>query len=308
MNRKRSCAERFLACGMAFAVLFAGCGDKADSVEDYIGVQAAKEAALKEAGSQADNVVFSSVELESEDDVFYYEVVFTENGMEHEYEVDALTGAVTGERHRPADTGGSVSLNGGNAAPDSTGQSGGDSDAAQGEEALENIRQGTERQTDEGQDTGDGGDAQGIRSEEALSIALEHAGLNTGDVHSSEVKPDMEDGVRVFDVEFWSASGTEYDYELNAADGSIRSFEIDAEASYHHGAAQGAGMISEEQALAYILALVPGAEAEDITVYLDTHDDGARYVGRLLYDNMSHEIEISAADGELLEWDAQILQ
>lgn len=51
MNRKRSCAERFLACGMAFAVLFAGCGDKADSVEDYIGVQAAKEAALKEAGS-----------------------------------------------------------------------------------------------------------------------------------------------------------------------------------------------------------------------------------------------------------------
>lgn len=54
----------------------------------------AKELALSHAGLKASQVVFEKAKLDYEDGVKYYDVEFSCNGYEYEYEIDACTGAV----------------------------------------------------------------------------------------------------------------------------------------------------------------------------------------------------------------------
>ena len=57
----------------------------------------------------------------------------------------------------------------------------------------------------------------------AKSIALKHAKLNSSKVTFTKAKLTTDDGIRVYDVEFRTAS-TEYDYEINAKTGKIIEF------------------------------------------------------------------------------------
>ncbi len=69
----------------------------------------------------------------------------------------------------------------------------------------------------------------------AKQIALAHAGVQESDTAFLWVEADYEDGVPVYDVEFYVASThSEYDYEIDAATGEIRSFDYDAE-NYNAG-------------------------------------------------------------------------
>ena len=84
-----------LVCGCTLAL--SGCGDsRRTAAADYIGIDAAKEAALTDAGVSAGQADFSSAGLDNRDGVFYYEVNFTENGTEYQYDIDAMTGASMG--------------------------------------------------------------------------------------------------------------------------------------------------------------------------------------------------------------------
>lgn len=60
----------------------------------YIGVEAAKTAALKHAGFSASQVTFLDAEYDYDDGRMIYEVEFHVNGTEYDYDIDALTGAV----------------------------------------------------------------------------------------------------------------------------------------------------------------------------------------------------------------------
>ena len=64
------------------ALSLAACGgSQTASTADYIGIDAAKEAALSDAGVSADGAEFSTAGLDSRNGVFYYAVDFTENGV-----------------------------------------------------------------------------------------------------------------------------------------------------------------------------------------------------------------------------------
>ena len=63
-----------------------------------------------------------------------------------------------------------------------------------------------------------------ISEDEAIKIAMEHAGLNTGAVKSSSVQLDMSE--EEYEVEFF-AKGIEYEYEINAYTGEIITAEKD---------------------------------------------------------------------------------
>ena len=67
-----------------------------------------------------------------------------------------------------------------------------------------------------------------IGIEKANEIAISHAGLSSGSVSFVKAKLDTEDGVKVYDIEFYSGN-VEYDYEINAATGAIVSFDQDIE-------------------------------------------------------------------------------
>ena len=61
---------------------------------NYIGVDAAKNTALSNANVDVTNAVFTEARLDDKDGTAYYEVDFTANGTEYEYDIDAVTGTV----------------------------------------------------------------------------------------------------------------------------------------------------------------------------------------------------------------------
>ena len=68
--------------------------------------------------------------------------------------------------------------------------------------------------------------AQYITSESAKQIALNHAGLNAGRVTFTKAKLTTEDGIKVYDIEFRTAT-TEYEYEINAKTGKVVEFSVE---------------------------------------------------------------------------------
>ena len=70
--------------------------------------------------------------------------------------------------------------------------------------------------------------ASAISEDEARKIALQHAGLDEGDVTFIKSHPDYEDGRYVYDVEFYKGLA-EYDYEIDAYSGAIMSYDFDIE-------------------------------------------------------------------------------
>ena len=62
-----------------------------------------------------------------------------------------------------------------------------------------------------------------ITAEEAKNAALAHAGIAESGVAQLEIEFDSEDGLMVYEVEFY-AGGTEYDYDINARTGEVVNF------------------------------------------------------------------------------------
>lgn len=65
-----------------------------------------------------------------------------------------------------------------------------------------------------------------ISQEEAISIALTHASFTQDQVTRLRTEFDYDDGVPEYEVDF-HANGSEYDYEINAETGKIRSWDKD---------------------------------------------------------------------------------
>ena len=257
----------------------------AASTADYIGIDAAKDAALKAAGVSADQAAFSAAGLDSRDGIFYYQVIFTENGVEREYDIDAVTGVVIEEKVlTPASEAESTAAQAGTAAPDVQTQS-----ALSGTPASENPSAA----------------ASAVNEDSALSIALEHAGVTREQLVHSRVKPDRDDGLMIFEVEFITTDGVEYDYDISQADGTILSFNQEAHVPYNPAAGT-EGLISEDQARQAVIDRVPGASAENVAVFLDEDDGRLEYEGHLAYDNMLYEFTIDAYSGAVIEWEAEL--
>ena len=265
----------------------------AASTADYIGIDAAKDAALKAAGVSADQAAFSSAGLDSRDGIFYYQVIFTENGVEREYDIDAVTGVVIEEKVlTPASEAESTAAQAGTAAPDAQTQS-----ALSGTPASENPSAAAP--------SGSSAAASAVNEDSALSIALEHAGVTREQLVHSRVKPDRDDGLMIFEVEFITTDGVEYDYDISQADGTILSFNQEAHVPYNPAAGT-EGLISEDQARQAVIDRVPGASAENVAVFLDEDDGRLEYEGHLAYDNMLYEFTIDAYSGAVIEWEAEL--
>ena len=65
-----------------------------------------------------------------------------------------------------------------------------------------------------------------VSSEEAIAIALEHAGLTAEQVTGLRAELEMDDGVTYFDVQF-RQDKWEYEYEIHSDTGEILSAEKD---------------------------------------------------------------------------------
>ena len=268
------------------AALLAGCGSQTAQA-DPIGIDAAKAAALEDAGVPADAVTYTTAGLDRKNGTEYYAVVFTANGQTYEYDIDAVTGVVI-EKKVP----------GGTAAPadDDAAQTSGAQDAQTGTQTA-GAQTGT--QTAGGQSNGSV-----IGEEAAKTAALTHAGLAESDVTFLRSYLEWDDGRQVYDVEFYTADYQEYDYEIDALTGAVLSYDYDAE---YYGGQSGTGTtITAEEAKAMALAKVPGATEADIWEFSTDRDDGRiEYEGEIIYDGMKYEFEIDGYSGTIRSWEAE---
>ena len=172
-----------------------------------IGKDAAACAAEQYAGTTALDSVTAEVDSELDESPAHYEVELHTAWGEFEYLVDAYTGKVlSGQKDLLA----AVS-----ASNETTKPSGQKPASASNETTKPSV-----------QKPAPSGTVQDIGYAKAKSIALNHAGLSENQAYDMDIELDDEDGTLVYEVEFKSGN-MEYDYEIDAASGTILKHEAE---------------------------------------------------------------------------------
>ena len=241
----------------------------------YIGADAATTAALSHAGVDAAKAELLSVEMDVEAGRMVYEVEFAADSLEYECDVDALTGEVVKFSTEQRDGWGAQ---GGTTAGGTVGS---------------------------GAATGD------IGRDAALAAALQHAGLTEAEITNLYVKADRDDDRAVYDVEFL-AGGNEYDYEIDAATGAVRSFDTERDHSIPAGGSATGGTaatgdIGRDAAVAAALQHAGLTEAEITNLYVKADRDDGRtvYDVEFLAGGKEYDYEIDAATGAVRSFDTE---
>lgn len=152
--------------------------------------------------------------------------------------------------------------------------------------------------------------AVGVKSAEETALA--HAGLARDEVKYLISQEDYDGGRRVYEVEFLTADGQEYDYEI-AVDGSILSYDYDAEkewddiAENRNKIRQAEAGISESEARKIALEKAELKETELVweKIKLDHEDGKLVYEGELYSRTSEYEFEIDAESGKVLKWESE---
>ena len=280
------------AAALSLLVL-AGCSK--DGMAGYIGTAEAKNVALENAGLTASQVKFTDVELDDKNGTHYYQVEFTADGKEYEYDIDALTGAII-ESKLPAgaqaqQNTASNNNTAGNTTPDTN------------TAGSSNTNNNTSNNTSSGTGTA----SAALTADQAKDKALAHAGLKKSQVTFVKSKLDWDDGRQVYDVEFYTSDYKEYDYEIDASTGEVVSYDFDAEGYAPPATGNGqSGTITADQAKEKALSQVPGATVSDIREFETDYDDGRlQYEGKIYYNGMEYEFEIDGYSGAIRNWDAE---
>lgn len=277
MKRKLSPAR--LGKGLAalgLALILAGCSAGAVTQTQ------ATEIALDHAGVTQEDLLSLSVKLEQEGGRQVFDIQFTTDDREYQYDVTSNNGEIINYSYQP------------------TGQTSQEEPQAEASQSQES--QGTSSQASQQESS----QSQGITQEEAQAIALNHAGVTLEEATIYKVKADVENGRSVYDVEF-AVGATEYDYEIAQDTGEILSYDADVEGwtpttGQNETGTQTSGEITIEQAVQLVLERVPGATAEQVRIEED-YDDGRRtYEGEVYYNQAEYEFEIDASTGAFIEW------
>ncbi len=153
--------------------------------------------------------------------------------------------------------------------------------------------------------------------DEAIDIALKHAGVSREDaVMFGAPSLDEENGKAHYDVEF-GYNGFEYDYEVAVADGSVLKAEKEAErvdASEKETVPSKPESVSKDNNNGYISVEAAkqkalddaGIKAEDavfLKAYYDSDDIVPHYDVKFEANGYEYEYEIKASDGTVLEKD-----
>ena len=232
--------------------------------QNVIGKQKAQEIALADAGVAAGDALHLIVKPDWDDGVRIYEVEFYTASQEYDYEIHAETGDIL-SRDREAEWNGTTA-----SGSSSTGSTASAS-------------------------TTDIGEAK------ARSVALSHAGISESSTSYIYAKKDWDDGRWVYDVEFW-ADGKEYDYEILASNGTILSYDYDAEYQWNGSSSTSGDTISTEKVKSIVTdrAGVSGTFRE---LKLERDDGRTVYEGKMRSGRTDYEFTIDAYTGAVLEWD-----
>ncbi len=238
---------------------------------NYISEAKAKEIALQHAGVPAKETKFMLVKLDWDDGIPVYEVEFYHGNKEYDYEINATNGTIIGF----------------------------DYDA---EHHIPQTQSQISPQAPQQQ-------KQYIGEARAKEIALQHAGVSANETQILFVKQDWDDGIPVYEVEFYQGN-KEYDYTIHAIDGSIIDFDYDAEQQIPQTQPQAPApqqnqYIGEAKAKQIALSKA-GLSANNVSgmmVKFDYDDGYAVYELEFRQGATEYECDVDAVNGTVLKFE-----
>ena len=162
---------------------------------------------------------------------------------------------------------------------------------------------------------GNAGSETYIDQSDAESIALTDAGLTSDTVKSLRSRLEYDDGVAIYDVEFWTDTD-EYDYEIDAVSGEILAVDRDVEGytpsataasdATTSGVAPQGDPITEDAARQAALTHAGLTDDGSIQYYrceLDRDDGQCHYDVEFCHNGTEYDYEIDAYTGEVHSYD-----
>lgn len=266
-----------------------------------IGVTRAKQIALHDAKIQVSEANFKKTEFSYDDGKFVYEVDFYTDHGKYEYTIDAKDGSILEKE---------IDGKGSNLTTEKVGQNTANENiVSDSQNTNGNGNTNTTTSNNNNQmkpDAGANSSDDKIGIEAAKKAALKDAGLAASEVTFTREKLDREDGVLVYDIEFYTSS-MEYEYEINASTGAVVSRDSEKYDAGHttNDAPDVSAYIGVERAKEIALK-DSGLNAGDVRFTKEKleHDDGiAIYEIEFVSGKKEYEYEISANDGRILDHD-----
>ncbi len=284
------------------------------AADSLLSMEAATDAALKNADVSESDVQNFKVRLVSEDGIKQYKVEFRTAGRKYDYKISAADGTILEKSMETVAGIGSGQEPSKAPAADGAG-------TAEPKATIPPIPpEGTEG-TGTPAPTAGASQGTGLTRDEAAAIAAKDAGVPVNELRDLSVKLDYEDGIRVYEIEF-DAGDMEYDYEIAVSDGKIVKRDMKRNdgrpaggtqgtgtegagtPAPTAGASQGTGLTRDEAvAIAAKDAGVQVNELRDLSVKLD-YEDGIR-VYEIEFDagDMEYDYEIAVSDGKIVKRD-----
>ncbi len=292
-------------CLAAFLVILGAVAfaTKTVAVETAIGEEKAENLAFADLGIDPLSAQNVHTEIEYEQGQFVYEVTFMAEGTEYEYWIKATDGTVVKKRmdlvaeHRSQQS--QASQDAEADAQEKEGSQQGQASQDAGADAQE--KEGSQQsQASQGTDL--------ISLEKAKELALSDAGVSQAEAVFTKTELDRDSHIAIYEVKYYTSSH-EYEYEVDASTGEIRSrdkeiFENKSGKVPEGGENANTGV---EQAKS-IAASHAGFSVSDITfskVKLEEEDGQAVYEIKFYKDSIEYEYEISAASGEVLKFESE---
>lgn len=187
-----------IAGAVGFATVKVGANVNANKT---IGMEKGVAVALADAGFKTEDVTNLTSHYDSEDGVAVYEVEFVAGGFEYDYTIKASDGRIIEAQRESIKA----------------------SDAESSATPVQEPQQPSNGSdsSSSGSSSTDNPSSKYIGVDKAKSITLKDAGVSASSVTFTKAKLDRDDGVVVYEIEFYSGD-TEYEYEINATSGAIR--------------------------------------------------------------------------------------
>ncbi len=284
----------------ALALALTGCGTGGISADEALSM------ARQKANIAADDILTYDITMIKNASENYFRVAFTaEDGYEYCYDISESDGSIINSSRDLAD--GESPAEAENppaeetAAPEET--------SAPETDAPDTAAPETQAPATEAPAAApDSGNTDSYIGEEAAKkAALDHAGVSESDVSMITAKLDRDDGIAVYDVDFYAA-GYEYDYEINAVTGEIRSNEKEVDKNYTAPSDTPAAPKTEEyigEAEAKKIALehagVKESDAQWMEVKLDRENRTVVYDVDFDAAGYEYDYEINATTGAVVK-------
>lgn len=201
---------------------------------EFISLDEAKEIAFDHAGVDGSKAKFDDEELDESDKK--YELEFYVDGVEYEYDIHAVTGEILDVEKDSADDDNDDDDD--DRAEREVKQASKQEKAPKQEASKQETKQKAPKKQEKQQpakkpeakpasnQTPQQNQSSTISRDKALSIAMNYVGVSRGQIYDLEVELDNDDGYTMYEIEF-EVNGMEYEFDINAKDGSILDFEKD---------------------------------------------------------------------------------